>query len=244
MVTNWAPRWSISRFASSPGFAPCRPVSRETSRCRTINRIAQRTVPLCGPAAYDQAKLIEDAIQKLIELRRISIEFSGGIPDTDVEVIPMHLEDAALRVNQRECALNLIGGTQDRRYNPFIGESGFHETVKIRGQDDSYESFCGQCRDSAVRRSWLFLALVAFPGRSVPNTPGVAVVARLASSQVRREGRSNPLPFRTCSDTKVPGRGRTFPSQSCANLRIKSRVISQPVGIFAALETPEPTRTA
>ena len=46
----------------------------------------------------------------------------------------MHLEDAALRVNQWECTLNLIGGTQDRRYNPLIGEGGFHEARPRLGE--------------------------------------------------------------------------------------------------------------
>ena len=64
------------------------------------------------------------------------IEFSRSISNAGVKVITMHLEDAALRVNQRECTLNLIGGTQDRRYNPRIAEGGFHEMVNIRGDDD------------------------------------------------------------------------------------------------------------
>ena len=44
----------------------------------------------------------------------------------------MHLEDAALCVNQRERTLNLIGGTQDCRHDSFIFEGSFHETVRRR----------------------------------------------------------------------------------------------------------------
>ena len=73
----------------------------------------------------------------------------------------MDLEDTALHVNQRECSLKMIGGAQNRRYNSCIGEGGFHETVKIRGDDDFYESLCSQRRDGAMRRRRLFLTLLA-----------------------------------------------------------------------------------
>ena len=74
----------------------------------------------------------------------------------------MHLEDTASCVNQWECTLNLIGGTQDRRYNPLIGEGGFHQTIKIRCDDNSDKPPYSQRRGSAVCRSWLFLAVLAF----------------------------------------------------------------------------------
>ncbi len=74
----------------------------------------------------------------------------------------MNFKDTALRVNQRESTLNLIRRTQDRRYNSCVGKGGFHETVKIRGDDDSYESLRGQRRDGVMCYRRLFLILLAF----------------------------------------------------------------------------------
>ena len=160
----------------------------------------------------------------------------------------MYLEDAALCVNQRKCALNLIGGTQDRRFNLLIAEGGFHEMVKIRCDDDFYESLCGQCRDGAVCRRRLFFALltlqvVRFP---IPTEQLLSFGRRLV--KFVEKARSNLLcVFQTSSYTNVPGGQGSGPNASpwsFARLRIKSSVISQPVGIPAALDTPEPTRTA
>ena len=53
---------------------------------------------------------------------------------------------------------------------------------------------------SPSSRSWSFGS----------NTLGATVVARRASWQVRQEDRSSLPPSRTCSDTSVPGRDRTF----------------------------------
>ena len=73
----------------------------------------------------------------------------------------MYLKDTALCVNQREGTLNLIGGTQNRRFNSLLTESGFHETVKIRGDNDFYESLHSQCRDGAMCRRRFFLSLLS-----------------------------------------------------------------------------------
>ena len=75
----------------------------------------------------------------------------------------MHLEDAALCVNQWECPANLIGRTEDRRYNPLVRERRFHETVKVRSDYDSHESLSSKRRDGAVRSGRLFLTFLALP---------------------------------------------------------------------------------
>ena len=49
---------------------------------------------------------------------------------------------------------------------------------------------------------------------------------------------------RTSSDTKVPGRDRTFRRRVSPTCESNQVSLSQPVGILAALDTPEPTRTS
>ena len=199
-------------------------------------------IPLAGPSANDEPVLVEDTVEQHVELLGISAQLFVGVEDARVLVVTVKFQNIAGAVGDR-----LRAGehqqSNDCRLNPALAERVFHEPVEIRR--DNYADIAATHKVShrVVRRGRYLPSFfpILVGGLDVAVQDGTALLGR-GSEFFQQLGIVGFLAgfFRYhaaqsgCSSTPC----------ASATRRMRSSVISQPVGISAARERPEPSSMA
>ena len=68
----------------------------------------------------DQAKFVQDLIEKAIQTVIISGEFGGGVLNPRVQIITVELDDTATLMSEGQGSVDRIRGTEDRRRQPLF----------------------------------------------------------------------------------------------------------------------------